>query len=155
MNRLFLTSSRLVTFSVLTACLLLLHFAEASTSLTPVGLWKTIDDKSGEARSHVRIIERNGVLVGHIEEILDAKQREARCLKCAGTKKDQPVRGMSIIEGMRINGRAGYWEGGTILDPNDGKVYKLRLTPQSGGRQLEVRGFVGPFYRNQQWIRIE
>jgi hypothetical protein len=31
----------------------------------------------------------------------------------------------------------------------------LRLTPKSDGRQLEVRGFVGPFYRNQQWIRLE
>lgn len=127
----------------------------ASAVGSPVGLWKTIDDRTGQARSHVRIAERNGVLVGHIEEILDASQREARCLKCEGSRKDQPVRGMAIIEGMRANGRAGYWEGGTILDPNDGKVYKLRLTPKSGGRQLEVRGFVGPFYRNQHWIRIE
>lgn len=122
---------------------------------TPIGLWKTVDDKTGEARSYVRIIERNGILTGRIEEILDAGKREARCIKCDGTQKDQPVRGMVIIEGMRVNAKSGYWDGGTILDPNDGKIYKLRLTPKSGGAQLEVRGFVGPFYRNQQWLRLE
>lgn len=122
---------------------------------SPVGLWKTIDDKTGEARSHVRIIERNGVLVGRIEEILDAGKREARCQLCDGPRKNQPVRGMAIIEGVKLNPRAGYWEGGTILDPNDGKVYRLRLTPKRGGAELEVRGFVGPFYRNQQWNRLE
>lgn len=122
---------------------------------TPVGLWKTIDDRSGEARSQVRIVERNGTLVGRIEEILDAKQRDARCAKCEGTRKDQPVRGMVIIDGARLNTRNHYWDGGTILDPNDGKVYRLRLTPKSAGAQLEVRGFVGPLYRNQYWVRVE
>ncbi|NDD73574.1 MAG: DUF2147 domain-containing protein [Gammaproteobacteria bacterium] len=122
---------------------------------TPVGLWKTVDDKTGEARSHVRIVERNGILTGRIEDILDAGKRDARCIKCDGPRKDQPVRGMIIIEGVRVNAKNGYWDSGTILDPNDGKVYKLRLTPQSGGAQLEVRGFVGPFYRNQHWIRLE
>ncbi len=127
----------------------------AANVTTPVGLWKTVDDKTGEARSHVRIVERNGILTGRIEDILDAGKRDARCIKCDGPHKDQPVRGMVIIEGVRANAKNGYWDSGTILDPNDGKVYKLRLTPQSGGAQLEVRGFVGPFYRNQHWIRLE
>jgi uncharacterized protein (DUF2147 family) len=47
------------------------------------------------------------------------------------------------------------WDGGDILDPNNGKVYKLRLKPLDGGKALEVRGFIGPFYRNQTWIRAE
>lgn len=127
----------------------------SAAAATPVGLWKTVDDKTGEARSHVRIIERNGVLSGRIEDILDQGKRDARCMKCVGARKDQPVRGMVIIEGARLNNRAGYWDGGTILDPNDGKIYTLRLTPKAGGQQLEVRGFVGPFYRNQYWIRLE
>ena len=125
------------------------------SAASPAGLWKTIDDKTGEARSHVRIVERNGVFSGHIEEILERDKRDALCIKCPGPRKDQPVRGMVIIERIRLNNRGGYWDGGTILDPNDGKVYALRLTPQAGGTQLEVRGFVGPFYRNQYWIRLE
>ena len=48
-----------------------------------------------------------------------------------------------------------HWDGGTILDPNNGKTYKVRLTPKDGGKVLEVRGFIGPFYRNQKWLRLE
>lgn len=127
----------------------------AGIAASPVGLWKTVDDKTGEARSQVRIVERDGVLTGRIEEILDPGKRNARCIKCEGSLHDQPVRGMAIIEGVRLNPKAGYWESGTILDPNDGKIYRLRLTPKNGGQVLEVRGFVGPFYRNQLWIRLQ
>jgi len=111
---------------------------------SPVGLWKTIDDKSGEARSYVRIVERNGVLSGRIEEILDVGKRDARCKLCEDARKDQPVRGMVIIEGMRLNARAGYWEGGTILDPNDGKIYRLRLTPKRAVLSSRFAGSSGP-----------
>jgi uncharacterized protein (DUF2147 family) len=155
MKRSSLTNQLIIAIGILSVNLSASPLVQAAAPLTPVGLWKTIDDKTGQARSHVRIVERNGVLTGRIEEILDAGKSDARCDKCAGARKDQPVRGMAIIEGMRANSRSGYWEGGTILDPNDGKVYKLRLTPKAGGQQLEVRGFVGPFYRNQQWIRLE
>lgn len=139
----------------LLGCWLALCATDTLAAGTPVGLWKTIDDKTGEARSHVRIVERHGTLTGRIEDILDRGQRDARCLKCEGARKDQPVRGMVIIEGARHNERHGYWDAGTILDPNEGKVYRLRLTPKSAGTQLEVRGFVGPLYRNQYWIRLE
>lgn len=141
--------------TVLIALTMTIAASAIAAAASPVGLWKTIDDKSGEARSHVRISLRNGALVGHIEDILDIGKRDARCTLCSGSRKDQLVRGMLIIEGMRLNGRVGYWEGGTILDPNDGKVYRLRLTLNQGGTELEVRGFVGPFYRNQQWMRLE
>ena len=47
------------------------------------------------------------------------------------------------------------WEGGTIVDPENGKVYKLRLTPQDGGKTLQVRGYIGPFFRNQLWQRVQ
>lgn len=122
---------------------------------SPVGLWKTVDDKTGEARSHVRITEEAGVLTGRIELILAADKRNARCIACTGAKKNQPITGMAIIEGVRRDRGAMHWEGGNILDPNDGKVYRVRLTPKNEGRALEVRGFVGPFYRNQNWIRLE
>ena len=49
----------------------------------------------------------------------------------------------------------GIWDGGDILDPNNGKVYRLRMKPLDGGKALEVRGYIGPFFRNQQWIRVE
>jgi len=122
---------------------------------TPVGLWVTVDDKTGARRSQVRIHESDGVLSGRIERILEADKRNANCVKCSGPRRNQPVLGMTIIEGVQLNGGVGYWEYGSILDPNDGKVYRVRLTPKNDGRTLEVRGFLGPFYRNQYWIRTE
>jgi uncharacterized protein (DUF2147 family) len=62
---------------------------------------------------------------------------------------------MTILEGVRKAAGEDYWDDGTILDPNNGKVYKVRLTPKDGGKTLQVRGFIGPFYRNQTWLRVE
>jgi len=136
--------------------LLLLPIATSlSATKTPVGLWVTVDDKTGARRSQVRINESKGVLSGRIEQILEADKRNANCVKCSGFRRNQPVLGMTIIEGVRRNDGEGYWEHGSILDPNDGKVYRVRLTPKNDGRTLEVRGFLGPFYRNQYWIRAE
>lgn len=127
-----------------------LVFAQGS----PVGLWKAIDDKTGKERSLVRISDGGGALVGRIEKLLDpAAKPDARCDKCADDRKDRPVDGLEIIRGARADGEA--WTGGTILDPEDGKVYRLRLKVEEAGRKLEVRGYLGPFYRNQHWIRVE
>ena len=69
--------------------------------------------------------------------------------------KDQPITGMTIIEGVKKAAGEDYWDGGTILDPNNGKTYKVRLTLKDGGKVLEVRGFIGFLYRNQTWHRVE
>ena len=130
-------------------------FDADAASPSPVGLWKTVDDKTGEARSHVRISDAAGLLTGRIELILELDKRDAKCAACSGSKKNQPITGMTILEGVRRSRSADHWEGGSILDPNDGKVYRVRLTPQRDGRTLEVRGYLGPFYRNQYWVRID
>ena len=122
---------------------------------TPVGLWKTIDDETKQERSLVRITDNGGVLVGKIEKLTDPGRASARCDKCEGAKKDQPIVGMAIIEGVKKNADEAYWDGGTILDPENGKTYKARLTPKDGGKTMEMRGFVGFFFRNQTWIRVE
>jgi uncharacterized protein (DUF2147 family) len=141
-----------------TLALTLLLAAAAPLALaqaTPAGLWKTIDDETQQAKSYVRIAEAGGVLVGKIEKLLDPAKQDAKCDKCSDARKDQPVLGMTIVEGVKKNAAEPYWDGGTILDPTNGKTYKLRLTPRDGGKLLEVRGFIGPFYRNQTWTRIE
>ena len=126
-------------------------FAQAS----PVGLWKTIDDETKQEKSLVRITETGGVLSGKIEKLLDPSKQDSKCDKCSDARKDQPVLGMTIIEGVKKEGDEAQWAGGTILDPNNGKTYKVRLTPKDGGKTLEVRGFIAFFYRNQTWQRVE
>ena len=133
-------------------------FAVAGTAwaqATPAGLWKTIDDETKKERSYVRITDNGGVLTGKIEKLLDPTKQDSKCDKCEGARKDQPVAGMTIIEGVRKDADEAHWDGGTILDPNNGKSYKVRLTPKEGGKSLEVRGYIGFLYRNQTWLRVE
>ena len=131
----------------------------AMAQSSPVGLWKTIDDSTKVETSQVRIIESGGVLTGRIEKLLgpDAKP-DAVCDECSGDAKGKPIVGMTIIRGIKKNAETeGLWDGGSILDPNNGKTYKLRLKPSEDGKKLEVRGYIGApmFGRSQTWHRAE
>ena len=144
--------NKLTLLGTIAAALFISHSAHANTS--PVGLWKTINEDTKEAKSYVRITERDGVLTGKIETILNKAKQDALCSECNGDKKNQPMLGMIIIEDVTYAGD-GSWEDGEILDPNNGKTYSVRLTPKQNGEQLEVRGYVGFFYRNQYWLKVE
>lgn len=133
------------------ACLWVANSAWAQN--TPVGLWKTIDDDTGEAKSLVRIVEDQGVLSGKVEQGLVKQPERTTCDLCTDERKDQPIVGMTIIEGARLGEDGKAWVGGEILDPNNGKTYRLELMPMDGGQRLRVRGFWGPFYRTQVWQR--
>ena len=130
----------------------------AMAQMTPVGLWKTIDDDGKTEKSLVRITDSGGVLSGAIEKIFDVAKQDAKCDKCADDRKDKPVLGLIIIRNVRQDGDdKGLWDGGDILDPKEGKVYKTRLKPADGGKKLEVRGYIGAplFGRTQVWQRVE
>ena len=97
----------------------------ALAQTTPVGVWRTIDDKTGEVSSEVRIVEEGGALSGTIEKLLrkDAKQDNV-CDKCTDERKDKLILGMKIIRGAKKSDGKDIWEGGKILDPDNGKEYK-------------------------------
>jgi uncharacterized protein (DUF2147 family) len=141
-----------------TIALLLASVSGAAFAQTasPVGLWKTIDDETGKEKSYVRITENGGALTGKIEKLLEPAKADAKCEKCTDERKDQPVAGMTIIRNVKKDGDD-LWQGGDILDPNNGKVYKVRLKPEDGGKKLTVRGYVGmPMLgRSQTWVRVE
>ena len=144
------------TRSVVAALSLGLFAAIAHAQATPAGLWKTMDDETKKEKSLVRIGEAGGVYTGKIEKLLDPTKQDAVCDKCADDRKDKPMLGLTIIKGVKQHADdKTRWDGGEIIDPNNGKTYKVRLTPVDGGKTLEVRGFIGPFYRNQTWTRVE
>ena len=124
---------------------------------TPAGLWKTIDDDSQKEKSLVRIKESNGVYSGTIEKFLDPDTKpDVVCDKCTDDRKGKPVLGMTILRGLQQSpDNKDVWEGGHIVDPNNGKTYRSRLKPIEGGKKLEMRGYIGPFYRTQVWVRVE
>jgi uncharacterized protein (DUF2147 family) len=127
----------------------------AQAQMTPVGTWHSIDDATGKPKAEIIIRDSGGVLVGKVERSLQAPSAEPLCNLCTDDRKGQPKIGMEIIRGAQRSGADAVWEGGTIVDPENGKVYKLRLTPQDGGKTLQVRGYIGPFYRNQLWQRVQ
>lgn len=128
----------------------------ALAQVSPVGLWRSIDDKSGEPTAEIRIADAAGVLSGRIEKRLgkDAKPDDL-CVECGDDRKDKPLLGLEIIRGGRKSPERDVWEGGKILDPGNGREYKLRLTPVDGGKRLDVRGSIGPFGRTQTWVRVQ
>ena len=151
MNRRFLQAAAALALVLLTGL--------AKAQATPVGTWKTIDDESKKEKSLIRVSESGGVLTGKLEKLLDpATKPDAVCEKCTDDRKDKPLVGMTIIKGVKPHeGDKAMWDGGEILDPNNGKTYKVRLTPGDGGKTLAVRGYIGApmLGRTQTWIRVE
>jgi uncharacterized protein (DUF2147 family) len=140
-------------------CVALALFASASVwaDMTPIGLWNTVDDNTKEVRALIQIVEKNGVLVGTILKSYDKDTTESTvCEDCKDDRKGKPIIGMEIIRGVKKEGNELLWAGGgKILDPEEGKEYTVRLVPQEEGKKLRVRGYIGPFYRTQIWLRTQ
>ena len=127
----------------------------AIAQVSPVGVWQTIDDKDGTVKSEIRIVETAGVVSGKVDKIVDPKaKQDDKCVECTDERKDQPILGMEILRGLKKTDGKDVWEGGTILDPKNGKIYKATVTPIEGGKKLQMRGYIGFFYRTQVWNRV-
>jgi uncharacterized protein (DUF2147 family) len=140
---------------------LLLHVplwarAQAADGATPVGLWRTIDDDTGKPRGLVRIYEQDGKLFGRVEGTLMADEKpDEVCDKCTDERRGMKKLGLVIIRNMQRDGDV--WDGGDILDPDNGKVYRCRLRVVDDNRSLEVRGYIGITLlgRTQMWERAD
>ncbi len=119
-----------------------------------IGNWKTFDDETGEAKSIVQIYEQGGKMYGKVVEILNPAKRDAKCQNCKGSDKDKPILGLVIIKGLSKDGNE--WNGGQILDPNKGKLYKCSMSLE-GKDVLKVRGYVGISLlgRTQTWKKVK
>ena len=141
-------------FALATALAVPLAWAD---DVSPVGLWKSIDDTSGKPSALIRITEANGELQGKIEKLFrtEGEDQNPKCTLCKDARKDQPIIGMTIVSGLKKDGDE--YTGGEILDPKNGKIYKSKLSVHEGGKKVEVRGYVGVpmFGRSQVWLRQE
>jgi uncharacterized protein (DUF2147 family) len=120
--------------SALAAAVLVAALAAKAQAPTPVGLWKTFNERTGQAEGLGRIVERDGALLGTVVAVFSPPARDPnpRCEQCRGKLKDQPVVGMTILHGLRRDGEQ--YSGGEILDPDDGAIYRF-------------------FGRTQVWVR--
>ncbi len=129
-------------------------FGMAQIATSPVGLWKTFDDKTGKEKSLLRIYLQDGMYFGKVEKTLQP-DAEQTCSKCPDERKNQPMVGLVVMKNMKQDGKE--FNGGEILDPDNGKTYRCKFYIEDGGKKLHVRGFIGfsLLGRTQYWERIE
>ncbi|HWJ34509.1 MAG TPA: DUF2147 domain-containing protein [Steroidobacteraceae bacterium] len=127
--------------------------AVGSEPMSPVGVWKTFDDKTGSARAMVRIYEQDGKLFGRIEQSFAPGSEHRVCAVCSDERKNQPIIGLIIIRNMKADGNE--YGGGDILDPESGSVYRCKMHLEQDGTRLILRGYIGfsLLGRSQTWQR--
>lgn len=144
-----------ITLALLLSAIAAFHggLSLAAESSSPVGEWKTFDDKTGKARAIVRIYEQDGRLFGKIERSLMPGAESRVCAVCPDDRKDQPMLGLVIIRNMKRNDDG--YAGGDILDPDTGSVYRCKFHLEDNGSKLVLRGFIGVSIlgRTQTWER--
>lgn len=123
-----------------------------AASPSPEGYWTMIDDKTGKPRVLVNVIINDGILSGVIEDVYKQPGDKGVCSKCPGEFKDKPTHGLRFVWGLRESS-PGLWDGGHILDPKTGKIYRVKMTIKS--KKMYVRGYVGfsMLGRTQIWLR--
>lgn len=148
-----LTFQFLIMFKNVTLLFTVLFMLSNLSAQSVLGIWKSIDDNTGEARSIVEIYESDGKIYGKIIEILNLEIENPVCYKCEGKNKNQPIVGLIIIDGLTKNDDV--YEDGTILNPENGKTYDCRLKFEDDEDSLQVRGYLAFFYKTQYWKRIK
>jgi uncharacterized protein (DUF2147 family) len=120
-----------------------------------VGLWKTIDDETNKPKSIVEIYERNGKVYGKIIRLFRGPQEDQDpiCDECdeEDPRYNKKIIGMEILNNMIKDDEE--YSGGEILDPNNGRVYRCKIWLE--GNDLKLRGYLGPFFRTQTWLKAD
>ena len=118
-----------------------------------VGTWKTVDDETGEIKSHVVISKDGDKYKGTVTRLL-LKPEDTVCTECKGDKKGKKIVGMEILNGLKVY--KDYWSYGKILDPANGKEYKCSAWME-GDDTIVLRGYIGisAIGRSQKWHRVK
>ena len=118
---------------------------------SPVGKWNTVDEKSGKVTSQVEIYEQSCKLFGKVVALAELNDKQGKpkvCSACTGVDKDKPIMGLVILRDLSQNGDR---YKGTIMDPDDGKVYTAEIWVEDG--KLMVRGYSGFLYQTRTWLK--
>ncbi|WP_411032016.1 DUF2147 domain-containing protein [Spongiimicrobium sp. 3-5] len=138
---------------IVVTTLLTLFFFLHGSSQSIFGKWKTIDDRTGMPKAIVEVYEKDGLMYGKIDTILEAGRSDARCIKCKGERKDKPIVGMQIINALKKNSK-GEYKGSTLFDPEQAMTFRCKIwLNRDDPDKLMVRGYLAFIYRTQTWIR--
>jgi hypothetical protein len=123
---------------------------------TAAGFWEEADDE-GFVGAWFYFAEKKGLYEGRIVKAFKkpgAPEYSNLCEKCEGDQKDAPMLGLTIVKGMKRDGRN--YEEGSIMDPRDGSVYNAQMELSPDGKKLSVRGYLGISLlgQTQVWNRL-
>ncbi|MEG2921147.1 MAG: DUF2147 domain-containing protein [Acinetobacter sp.] len=123
------------------------------------GIWKTIDDKTGNSDGLIEIKKNadnqyTGTIIKSFPTAVGFKAIDI-CQNCPAPYRNQPILGMQILKDLRYDAKTDRYEHGNILDPRQGKLYKVRAKLSSDHKYLHLRGYIGvsALGRTQVWIR--
>lgn len=136
---------------ILAATLASLAFAaSAQTHTSPLGKWKTLDDKTDKPMTITEVyMTKNGTMAAKIVENLGLP---ATCTTCSGEHKDKPVVGMVTL--WNLSEKNGVWGGGNGYKPSEDTNFKAKsIKLVDGGNKLEVTGCKSIFCRTGTWVR--
>jgi uncharacterized protein (DUF2147 family) len=130
--------------------------AAVSADMTPAGLWQAVDADTRQPTGWFVISDRDGVYAGAIAKMFlkPGEDPNKVCDQCKDDRYNHPWLGLEILRGMKPDGDK--YDGGTILDPRDGKIYDAEMTLSPDGQMLTVRGYLGISLlgRNVYWTRL-
>jgi uncharacterized protein (DUF2147 family) len=143
---------RMTRFGFCVLMIAMLGVKLVSAAQSPVGKWQTVDEKSGKVTSEVEIYEQSGKLFGKIVGLTEPNDKQGKpkvCIACTGADQDKPIVGLVILRNLSLDGDR--YKGGTVLDPEDGKVYPAEIWVEDG--KLMVRGYSGFLYKTRTWLK--
>lgn len=123
-----------------------------------IGLWQSIDDKTGAPKALVEIRkEADNTYAGKVVKLTPRAGYTPKetCVDCPPPYTNKPIIGLDVVTGLKSTDGLNYTSG-RILDPNTGKLYSLKAKLSSNGKRLHLRGYLGisALGRNQIWIRV-
>ena len=127
--------------AALAACVIAITPLQAAEP-TASGLWQK-QDEAGKSVGWFLFVERNGSYEGAIAKLFMRPGEPANptCVYCPGDRRNTPLLGLSLVRGMKRQGL--HYEGGNIIDPRDGTVYRAMMTVSPDGQTLTMRGYLG------------